>query len=90
MDTLSVEEERWLEALEQRYSLEIMNLEIGSKSAVSQFSSASEARREMLREAYLQGRNVVAPLTFEQAVAKVDAANASRAPFAGLMKGADE
>lgn len=79
MDSISLAAEAWLQLLQEEFSLEIANHDIGAKHA-TKYASGAEARMAMLRQAYLRGRHdaTAQPADFDADVARVEAANAAK------------
>lgn len=77
MDSISLAAETFLQLLEQEFATEIANHQIHSEHV--KYSSASDARMAMLRQAYLRGRHdaTAAPADFDADVRRVEEANAA-------------
>lgn len=87
IDELSPAVELWLTLLVDRFWCEIANHDIGSKHACK-YSSGTEARLVMLREAYYKGHSdALEPRAdFEAAVQQVAETNANAALIAHLQR----
>ena len=77
MEEITEAAELWLRLLDDDFWCEIANHAIHSEHV--KYPSATEARRAMLRLAYLKGRDdaTAQPDNFDAAVARVEAANAA-------------
>lgn len=79
MENISAAAEIALQLLQEDFTIEIANHDIGAKHACK-YASGADARMAMLRLAYLKGREdaTKTPADFDADVARVEAANKSR------------